>query len=874
MSDLTPMFRQYRKIKEAHRDCILMFRMGDFYEMFFEDAQKASRVLEITLTTRGKGSAMEAPMCGVPHHSAEGYIAKLVRQGYRVAICDQVEDARKAKGLVRREVIRVLSPGTVSSSDQLEGAVPNYLCSLLVEDSGIGAAFLDISTGDFRLAEHRGPGRWDQLRNQLAGFAPREILIPEGTVLGDRLPAQIRDRALVQERPTWCFSLVSALRAVSEHFGVVTLDGFGLEEFPLATRTAGMALQFLKDSQKSSLSHLGPPRFLRESDVLVLDPVTLRNLEITETQGGRSRKGSLLDLLDRTRTAAGARRLRDWLLRPLVDGKKIGARLDAVEELLGSGMNRSQIREMLRQTGDLERFLARASLGTASVRDVVSIRETLRRLPDLRDLTEKFLSARLQECRDLLDPLEDLHELLERAVHDDPSSGIGEGNVIRPGYSRELDKLRETRTSGKDYLARLEARERQRTGIHSLKIRHNKVFGYFLEVTKANLSRGPDDYTRKQTLANAERFILPDLKDYETKVLSAEEGIADLETEIFRELQQAICERSARIRATASGLADLDTLCCLAEVASLHRYCRPVIRADRRARIREGRHPVLEVVTGEMDFIPNDTDLDPDQSQILILTGPNMGGKSTYLRQVALLQLLAQIGSYVPATSAEVGLVDRIFSRIGASDNLLLGQSTFLREMIEVANILNNATDRSLILLDEVGRGTSTYDGLSLAWAVVEQLHETPRIAAKTLFATHYHELTELAETLPRVRNYTLAVRETADQILFLHKVIPGTSDRSYGIHVAKLAGVPEEVIGRAGELLRSLEGKAPEKDRGRLGNRLRLGADPRPRQLRLGLEPPEPDRLRAALAKIQPERVTPLEALKILADLKERAGE
>ncbi|MEE8184687.1 MAG: DNA mismatch repair protein MutS [Acidobacteriota bacterium] len=874
MSDLTPMFRQYRRIKNAHRDCILLFRMGDFYEMFFDDAVRAAPILGITLTKRGKGTAMEAPMCGVPFHAAETYIARLVKRGFRIAVCDQVEDPKQAKGIVRREVTRIVSPGTLSSSDQLEGSVPNYLCSLLQMENSIGATYIDLSTGDFQVAEHQGPDAWERSLTHLAAFSPAEILMPEGAGLRGRLPAAIRESTVVTERPTWEFSLDGGRQEISSQFQLASLAGFGIEDRPLAVRTAGAALRYLRESQKSSLPHLRPPRLIRPGDFLVLDPTTLRNLEIIAAMGTGKRQGSLLGHLDRTCTAGGGRRMRDWLLRPLLDPGAIEARLDGVEELLNLEGPRNRIRNLLRPTGDLERLLARAGLGNASPRDLAAVRETLRKLPAIRDCAGAFKSSLLGDCHRRIDLLEDLHDLLERGVTEDPPASLRDGNVIRSGFSTELDEVRAVRADGKKFLARLERREKERTGIQSLKIRFNKVFGYYIEVSKTKLHLVPGEYTRRQTLVNAERFSLPELKEYEAKVLAAEERITELEAEIFGQLREAIAARSRRITRTADCLAILDTLAGLAESASVHRYVRPVIRKDRKLRIEAGRHPVLEAITDPIGFIPNDTDIDPADSQILLLTGPNMGGKSTYLRQVALITLMGQVGSFVPADRAEIGICDRIFSRVGASDNLLLGHSTFLSEMLEVANILNNATDRSLVLLDEVGRGTSTFDGLSLAWAVVEYLHDNAGLAAKTLFATHYHELTILEETLPRVRNLTMAVREGKDGILFLHKVKRGVSNRSYGIHVAKLAGVPGAVIRRAGEILKRLESRSP---------RLKPGTGPetdssaRPgdhAQLRLRMEEEREEPLRKALLEVEPEGITPIEAIQILAELREKAEE
>ncbi|PYS95098.1 MAG: DNA mismatch repair protein MutS [Acidobacteria bacterium] len=892
MDSLTPMLRQYQSIKAEHPGAILMFRLGDFYEMFYEDAVVASKALALTLTSRGRGTPHEAPMCGVPYHAAQGYIGRLIRQGFRVAICDQVEDPRAAKGIVRRAVTRVLSPGTVTDDLQLPAREPNYIASVLPSAEprrgrpadGFGVAFLDLSTGDFRLAEHRGEKAGEALADQLAFFAPREILAPEGAAPGLPRAEGALEGTLVHAAPAWAFARDAAYRALTERLGTASLDGFGCEGRDLAIGAAGGLLHHLRETQKADLKHLTRVTWHEERDGLVLDAATRRTLEAVENARDGGREGTLLSVLDHTLTAMGGRLLRDWILRPLLSVEAIEERLDAVELLLGRPSERAALRGLLARVADLERLLARSALGTANARDLVALRDSLAVLPSIAALGVAFTAPALARRVAGLDVLGDLHGALAAALAEDPPATIKEGGLLRDGYHDELDRLRLIRRDSRAYLASVETRERARTGIASLKVRYNKVFGYYLEVSHANRGLVPADYERRQTLVGAERYATPELREYEAKVLTAQERIEALEHEIFVALRGEVAETAPRLQATAGALAALDALAALAEAAAEHGYARPRVEDSGRLRILEARHPVVERMLAGERYVPNDCLMDLEERQILILTGPNMGGKSTYLRSVALIVLMAQAGSFVPAAEATIGIVDRIFSRVGASDNLARGQSTFLVEMNETANILNNATARSLILLDEVGRGTSTFDGLSIAWSVAEHLHDHAPVAARTLFATHYHEMTELALLRPRVKNLTMAVREWNDTIVFLRKVLEGAADRSYGIQVARLAGLPRAVVDRALEVLANLEREELSRDgRPKLARHLGGGStagvtggeasEPAggaaPAQL--GLFVPEEDPIVEMVRQAPLDRMTPLEALNFLAEMKRR---
>ena len=873
LEDLTPMLRQYHRLKKEHQDAILMFRLGDFYEMFFDDALAASKALEITLTARGKGTPNAAPMCGVPYHSADAYVARLVRQGYKVAICEQTEDPSKARGLVNREVVRVVTPGTLADPDQIASGEHNFLASLFPAPEGVGAAYLDLSTGDLTLSEARGEGFWEELWDQMELYAPREILLPENSPLAERIPAALRSRALLNPVVEWAFSRDAAERALIGLMGTLSLAGFGLEDRPLAVSAAGGAVHYLRETQRTGLKHLHRISFHESSDRLILDATTRRNLEITSSLFDGQRAGSLLDLLDLTVTPMGSRALRDLLLRPYGSVRDVEPRLDAVEAWIGHGGHRERAREVLHRVRDIERLLSRISLKVSGPRDFLALRDSLAALPLLLEQVRAFRgSALLAGLEEQVDPLEDLTVLLASGLAEDPPALLRDGGYIRDGFSEELDRLRSIRRDGRGFLASLETRERQRSGIASLKVRYNRVFGYYLEVSKANLGLVPPDYERKQTLVGAERFITPELKYYEEQVVSAQQRIEELEATLLEQIGERVAGEAVRIKSTAVAVAQIDVLAALAEAAVRYRYSRPVLCESGGTRIREGRHPVVERLRSDQRFVPNDTDLDVEERQILIITGPNMGGKSTYLRQVALIVLMAQAGSFVPAAEAQIGIVDRIFCRVGASDNLARGQSTFMIEMQETANILHHATPRSLVVLDEIGRGTATFDGLSIAWAVAEYLHEEARVRARTLFATHYHELTELALTLPRVKNCHIAVREWNDEIRFLYKVLDGSADRSYGIQVARLAGIPREVIQRAREVLHNLE--ANELNREGVPRMAGEGVRPLRDRGQISLFGPEPDPLRDALRSARPEDMTPVEALVFLAELKRRAGE
>jgi DNA mismatch repair protein MutS len=872
-SSLTPMFQQYHRIKAEHRDAILLFRMGDFYEMFFEDALRASEALQITLTARAGGSDVEVPMCGVPVAAADGYIARLVAAGFRVAICDQVEDPRAAKGLVRREVVRVVTAGTVTDPDQLDSRENHYLASLWCDPDGLGAAYLDLSTGDFRLAEIPGERRWEALADQLASFAPREVLVPEGSDWAGSLPRAALDGAPVQEHAAWTFELGTARRALEEQMRAVSLEGFGVADLPRAIRAGGALIHYLRDTQKADLAHVNRMSLYRESEHLLLDAATVRNLEVVRSADG-GRAASLLGVLDRSRTPMGGRLLQSWALRPSRRLEVIEARHAAVAELVAAGEARERLVADLSGVRDLERLLCRCTLGTATPRDLGALRDSLGRLPAVGERLRAFTAPLLGDLAAGFDDLRDLGAALAAALVDRPPLASREGGIIRAGHHPGVDELRSTGSDARQILARLEARERERTGIGSLKVRHNRVFGYYIEVSNPNLAMVPPDYLRRQTLANAERFITPELKEQEAKILGAQDRLVELEHELFVALRGQVAATAGRIRGTAAAVAAADALAALAEVAAGRGYVRPRMHEGRSLSVRDGRHPVVEAIRSEERFIPNDVMLDAEERQIVLLTGPNMGGKSTFLRQTALLCLMAQAGSFVPAREASLPLFDRIFCRAGAADNLAGGRSTFLVEMQETANILHNATDRSLVLLDEIGRGTSTFDGLSIAWAVVEHLHGRPGGRPLTLFATHYHELTELPVTLRRAVNQSIAVREWNDGIVFLRKVVEGAADQSYGIHVARLAGIPGAVLDRAREVLENLErGEFTRDGLPRIGGR-RGAEGAGPAQMRLFAdEDPALRELRERLGAADLDRLTPLEALNLLADLRRRVG-
>ena len=872
----TPAMRQYFDAKRQYRDAIVFFRMGDFYEMFYEDALTAARALELTLTSRSKDSSGGAiPMCGVPFHAADGYIARLVKKGFRVAVCEQVEDPRKAKGLVRREVVRVVSPGTLTDAGYLEAREPAFLMAIapLADARGWGVALLDLSTGEFTSAEYHGADRRQALADELAILQPREIIAPEGDQDAAALVAEVRLNARVTYAPPWTFDQESARQTLLEQLRAQSLAGFGLEERPAAVRAAGALVHYLRDTQKADLAHVREIAFRAGADCLVVDATTLRNLEVLEAVDGGP-TGSLLVEIDRTMTSMGGRLLRAWLLRPLVALERIQDRLDAVEELAFRSTERAKLRETLKTIHDVERLVARASLGIAGPRDLVALRQSIATVPRVRMLLSDLQSPLVKSLVAELDDLAELRDELDRTLLDEPPAVARDGGLIRDGIDAELDDLRSVSRSGKQHIAAMEDAERTRTGIASLKIRYNRVFGYYIEISKSNLASVPPDYHRKQTIAGGERFITPALKDYEEKVLGADERCLELEIAIFERLRARVGGEAPRIQDTARGLASLDVLAALAETAAAGNYTKPMMHAGDDLVAVDVRHPVVERHVPEA-FVPNDVTLDGTTRQLIVLTGPNMGGKSTYLRQTALLCLMAQAGSFVPARSAKLPVVDRIFARVGASDNIARGQSTFMVEMQETANILHSATSRSLLILDEIGRGTSTFDGLSLAWAVAEYLASNPRARPKTIFATHYHELTDLADALPNVTNCHVVVREWQDDIVFLRKVVPGRSDRSYGIQVARLAGLPPPVVARAREILNGLE--RDELSRGgrpSLTTEGNAGGTDVSRQLGLFQAPvASEDPLQRRLKSLDLDNLTPLQALSLLAELKREAG-
>jgi len=869
-TSLTPMMEQYFRIKELHPGALLFFRLGDFYEMFYDDARTAAPVLDIALTSRQK-----VPMCGVPYHAVSSYLPKLLRRGFKVAICEQVEDPKAAKGVVRREVIKVLTPGTAVEIDAEEAKESTYIVAVGLDEGGWGLALLDLAAGEVRTLE----GAWTEaklLADEIFKAAPKEILYPEGAeeALQRVLPAGGSNGATLSPAEAWLFDPPQAARVVLDHFGAKSLAGFGLEDKPRAAAAAGALIAYIKRVRRDSLALVHRLSYLNAAGHLVLDATTVRNLELVRNLRDGKAGGTLLDVVDFTVTAPGGRLLRSWLLRPLCDLAEIGARQDAVAEALDATIARRELRETLKGVHDLERLVGKIALAAAHPRDLVALKRSLLPLPAVEREVRGFASGLFRDMAARWDNAADVAGLVDRAVLDEPAFLLTEGGIVKDGWNAELDDLRAISRSGKGFIAALEGRERERTGIGSLRVRYNKVFGYYIEVTKPHLARVPADYMRKQTLVNAERFLTPELKDYEEKVLHAEERIGVLESRLFLELREAVARETPRLQRIAADLAALDVLLALAECAARRGYVRPTVDEGDAIRIEAGRHPVIETSQAE-PFIPNDLEIDAAANQILIITGPNMGGKSTFLRQAALIVLLGQTGAFVPAKSATIGLVDRIFTRIGAMDFLSVGQSTFMVEMLETAAILHNATARSLILLDEVGRGTSTFDGLSIAWAVAERLHEREDVRPKTLFATHYHELTELALTLPRIKNFHVSVREWKDEVVFLRKIVAGPSDRSYGIHVAKLAGIPRDVIDRAREILFNLEKQElDETGLPRLARRARPSGDRS--QLLLFAEDREYALLRELREEIEaldPASLTPLDALNILAGLKGRFG-
>ena len=854
----TPMMQQFMEAKAQEPDALLFFRMGDFYEMFYEDAIVGAEVLEIALTTRDRKSDNPIPMCGIPHHAMDNYIGKLISAGHRVAVCEQVEDPKQAKGLVKREITRVITPGTLLEDNLLEARENNYLCAVVSKKDSCAAAFVDLSTGEFKVSGYSSDNRWSRLQEDLTLQRPREIIYPSDSNIPEFILETMK-RSLIHKQDDWWFGTEYAEEQLKTHFQVSTLDSFDFSNSAMIAACGG-ALQYLKEVQKADLQHLQDIRVMRSADAMLIDDVSRRNLELTESWMTGEKKDSLLGLMDKTTTSMGARLLRQWLLRPLIQPERIVTRHDAVEELVANPVLCSNLQASLKSVADMERLHTRIAMKSANARDIASLRRSIEILPDILHLVEAPASQLLKDLRDSIDPMQDISSFITTNLVEEPPLLLREGGLIAPGANPELDELRAIVKDNKTIISDIERREKGRTGIPNLKIKYNKVFGYYFEVSKGNLDLVPDDYIRKQTLVNAERFITQELKDFEGKVLTAQDRIVAIEFEMFCSIRDEIASHGNRIVKTARAIAQLDVLRAFAEIASLFNYCRPDMSSGKEIIINKGRHPVVERLRLEEPFIPNDTLLDNGENSLLLITGPNMGGKSTYLRQVALITIMAQMGSFVPARKAEIGIIDRIFTRIGASDFLARGHSTFMVEMSETANILRNASERSLIILDEVGRGTSTFDGLSIAWAVVEYIHDTPGLGTKTLFATHYHELTELESTLEGVKNFNVAAKEHGDDVIFLRTVVRGPSDQSYGIQVAKLAGMPREVVVRARQILKNLE----KNEFTREGVPSIISDEPENQEL----EPQHP--VVEKLRELDINQLTPMEALQLISKLKD----
>ena len=856
MAELTPMMKQYYEMKEKNPDCLLFFRLGDFYEMFQEDAKIASRELDLTLTTRDRGKAEEdrTPMCGVPYHSAESYVARLVAKGYKVAICEQTENPAQAKGLVRREIVRVVTPGTVTESSMLDETKNNYFACAYGENDRYGLCFCDVSTGLFT-ATYAENG--DKLVDELGRFQPAEILLGGSSAAEPAMRRAVDQRSrccLTAAPPEW-FELEKCRRLAEEQFGALRQD-----LHPAVIRAAGGLLAILRENYKSDLPHVRELDFYMTGRFMDLDTTARRNLELTQTLRSGEKRGSLLWVLDKTKTAPGSRMLRSWLEKPLLDPRQINKRLEAVQELVGSTVAREELILMLREVSDLERVMARIVTGTCNCRDLRQLSNGLTRLPEIKQTLAKRRSGLFAILEQQLDDLQDLKKKIDTAIVDDPPFTVREGGMIRRGYSPEIDMLRGVMTGGKELLTTIETREKEKTGIKTLKVGYNRVFGYYIEVSKGQVSLVPDTYIRKQTLANGERYITEELKELENTLLTAKERVVTLEYQAFDELRAWLADQSARVQSSASAVACADVLACFAANAVKHHYCRPEVDLSGSLEIKGGRHPVVEQVLQGQMFVPNDTKLDTDGCRVAIITGPNMAGKSTYMRQVALIVLMAQIGSFVPAKSARIGVVDRLFTRIGASDDLASGQSTFMVEMQEVADILRHATSRSLLILDEIGRGTSTYDGMAIARAVLEHAADSRTLGAKTLFATHYHELTAIDQELPGVQNFNISVKKRDGDMIFLRKIVPGAADRSYGVEVAKLAGLPDKVVSRARTLLKELEA----------GGTSRPAPAQAPQDDQVSMLDLSANELRERLETITVETLTPIEAMNVLYELKQ----
>ena len=860
MAELTPMMQQYFDIKNQNRDCILFYRLGDFYEMFYDDAKLASRELELTLTGRDCGQEERAPMCGVPYHSAEGYVAKLVRKGYKVAICEQVEDPKLAKGLVRREIVRMVTPGTVIEASMLDETRNNFLGCIYAEQGRIGVCFADISTGEVYAT---GSGEWNEIANELGRFSPREVLVGGEATSSDALTAFLRDRleALIEPMPIESFEAQRAAERLSAKFSVTDFDAVGLTDLPRTEQCIGGLLDYLEQTQQASLAGLNHLQVYHQGQYMELDLIARRNLELCETMRTKEKKGTLLWVLDHTKTAMGGRLIRQWIEKPLHNPLHIARRQQAVSALCDDVIARTAIADALKKVFDMERLIGRVVYGTANCRDLRALAAAISCLPAIKEQAALFGQSLLRELTGQIDLLEDVRILIENAIVEDPPVLLREGGMIQSGYHDEVDRLRDLSSGGKGKIAAIEQLEREKTGISKLKIGYNRVFGYYIEISKSNTDAVPETYIRKQTLANCERYITEELKQLESMVLGAQERLTTLEYEVFVSVRERVADEVHRVQATAQALAQLDVLCSLAAVAADNNYICPTVDFSGRIDIRDGRHPVVEKVLSDSLFIPNDTVLDNGENRTAIITGPNMAGKSTYMRQVALITIMAQIGSFVPAASAHIGVADRVFTRVGASDDLASGQSTFMVEMSEVAAILKSATRSSLIILDEIGRGTSTYDGMSIARAVVEYVANPKRVGARTLFATHYHELTALEGMVAGVKNYNIAAKKRGDNITFLRKIVRGGADDSYGIEVAGLAGVPNAVIKRAKAVLADLEANTPK-----IEIREVAAVDEVPQMTMDSLSGSAvADRLRA----MQVDTMTPIEALNALYELK-----
>ena len=804
MTEYTPMMQHYLKTHEEYKDCILFYRLGDFYEMFFDDAKVVSKELELTLTGKSCGAEERAPMCGIPYHAAETYLTRLVKKGYKVAICEQVEDPKLAKGMVKREVTRVVTPGTTLNAQALDETKNNYIMCIAYIGDHYGISSADITTGDYYVTEVDSERK---LLDEVNKYQPTEIICNEAFYISGIDIDDMKNRMgiVIYSLDAWYFSDETAQMTLKDHFKVRDLEGLGLADYDSGVVAAGALLKYLYETQKTTLSNLVAIHPYTTGKFMIIDSSTRRNLELVETLREKQKRGSLLWVLDKTRTAMGARTLRSFVEQPLIERTEIEERYDAIDEFNTNAITREEIREYLNPVYDLERLITRVTYQTANPRDLIAFRNSIHMLPPIKTLMSDFQSPLLKCLYEQLDTLDELYELIERSITEEPPLTLHDGGILKEGYNEEVDRLRKAKTDGKSWLADLEAKEREKTGIKNLKIKYNKVFGYYLEVTNSFKDLVPDYFTRKQTLANAERFITPELKELEDVILGAEDKLIVLEYELFREVRQKVADEVVRIQKTAKAVAQIDVFASLATVAEQNNYCRPKLNEKGLIDIKDGRHPVVERMIQNEMFVANDTYLDNGSNRVSIITGPNMAGKATYMRQSALIVLMAQIGSFVPAKSAKIGIVDRIFTRVGASDDLASGQSTFMVEMSEVANILRNATSNSLLILDEIGRGTSTFDGLSIAWAVVEHISNPRLLGAKTLFATHYHELTELEGKLNSVNNYCIAVKEKGDDIVFLRKIVKGGADKSYGIQVAKLAGVPDNVIERAKEIVEEL---------------------------------------------------------------------